>query len=61
MIPVFAQAALADAGKAGDLPLSYSVCAENFDDDAEVTIMAGLKDIWTHADLLDNLAHVGDA
>jgi hypothetical protein len=61
VIAVLAQPALADAGKAGDLALSYPMRAENLDDDAEITIAARLQHVWTCAHPLDNLAHVGDA
>jgi hypothetical protein len=37
------------------------VRAENFDDDAEITIAARLKHVRTCAHPLDNVAHVGDA
>jgi hypothetical protein len=61
VIAVLAQTALADAGKASDLPLSHPVRAENLDDDPEVTVAARLKHVRTGTYALDNLAHVEDA
>jgi hypothetical protein len=60
VIPVFAQPALADARKTGDLPLSHPTRAKYLDDDAEITMTARLKHIRTCANPFDNLAHVGD-